>query len=544
MVGIRQHWYVILLALLFATAMIYLIPGMNQPVNVYDEGIIAYSAVRVMEGQVPYRDFWSIYSPGQFYGLALVFKTFGTTILVERLWDTTMRALISVAAFMLVLQLISSWATKRVALLSAIVAWATITIWVAYYSFSSRFHWVFYGYPVFPAFAFCLFSILCLSIYFENIRARWLVFGGVLLGVAALFRHDFALYAFFGEGLALFLFARLRTAFASTSLNLRDRISLVVRIIAPFVIGVLVIVLPVVIYFVKLTPMNELVYNLFIFPMVSFPRFRSLPFPTWFNLPNSLAFYMPFMVYFVGGAIAFIQLRRFCITYALSILMLVVFGLLSFNQARIRSDLIHTVAFFLPALILISLFLAGISQRERRPMASRVLSSLALLSLVLLVMGPLTDRIALLQNDNLMYPEITHGLKRSQTAIVGKEMAFAVHYIQDRTSPQEKIYVGNSSHDRIFVNEPIIYFLAERGSASRYHELHPGVATTAPVQMEIATDLEKYQVKYLVLSNRFDGMREPNESAISSGVNILDNYIAIHYLPEVRYGPYAIWRRR
>ena len=49
--------------LLFIVAFVYMLPGTNQSVNIYDEGIVVYSAVRVMEGHVPYRDFWSIYSP-------------------------------------------------------------------------------------------------------------------------------------------------------------------------------------------------------------------------------------------------------------------------------------------------------------------------------------------------------------------------------------------------------------------------------------------------------------------------------------------------
>src|SRR5437879_3682485 len=105
----RRAWLIIgLCVLLFVVAFAYLVPGINQPVNIYDEGIIAYSAVRVAHGDVPYRDFWSIYSPGQFYVLAAAFKVFGSTILVERVWDTATRALLAVMAFLLVARL-TSW---------------------------------------------------------------------------------------------------------------------------------------------------------------------------------------------------------------------------------------------------------------------------------------------------------------------------------------------------------------------------------------------------------------------------------------------------
>ena len=63
--------------ILFVVALAYLQIGTFLPLNVYDEGIIAFGAVRVMDGQIPYRDFWTQYSPGQLYVLAGLFQVFG-----------------------------------------------------------------------------------------------------------------------------------------------------------------------------------------------------------------------------------------------------------------------------------------------------------------------------------------------------------------------------------------------------------------------------------------------------------------------------------
>jgi len=60
--------------------------------NVYDEGLIVFGAQRVLEGDIPYRDFWTLYAPGQFYAVAGLFKLFGSSVLVERLWDAAVRA--------------------------------------------------------------------------------------------------------------------------------------------------------------------------------------------------------------------------------------------------------------------------------------------------------------------------------------------------------------------------------------------------------------------------------------------------------------------
>ena len=50
----------------------------------YDEGILLQGAVRILHGQVPYRDFFSFYTPGGYYLYATLFKMFGTSIVVAR----------------------------------------------------------------------------------------------------------------------------------------------------------------------------------------------------------------------------------------------------------------------------------------------------------------------------------------------------------------------------------------------------------------------------------------------------------------------------
>jgi hypothetical protein len=49
----------------------------------YDEGIVLLGADRVLRGDVPYRDFWTLYGPATFYLPAAAFRLFGETVLVE-----------------------------------------------------------------------------------------------------------------------------------------------------------------------------------------------------------------------------------------------------------------------------------------------------------------------------------------------------------------------------------------------------------------------------------------------------------------------------
>src|SRR5216683_3066496 len=49
-----------------------------------DEGILLQGGQRILDGQIPYRDFFSFYTPGSFYFTALLFKIFGNSIVVAR----------------------------------------------------------------------------------------------------------------------------------------------------------------------------------------------------------------------------------------------------------------------------------------------------------------------------------------------------------------------------------------------------------------------------------------------------------------------------
>src|SRR5258708_12841576 len=66
--------------------------GMDRNLAVYDEGLILTGAMRVAAGDIPHRDFYANYGPGQFYAIAGLFKLFGEYAIAERAYDTLVRA--------------------------------------------------------------------------------------------------------------------------------------------------------------------------------------------------------------------------------------------------------------------------------------------------------------------------------------------------------------------------------------------------------------------------------------------------------------------
>src|SRR5262249_16610689 len=116
---------------LFLIAALAMLLGMDHTLGLYDEGVILTGAMRAAAGDVPHAGFYTNYGPGIFYALALLFRIFGESVWVERLYDTAMRAGIVVLTY----HLVASVATRRIALIVAVGSF----LWLLGIGF--------YGYP-------------------------------------------------------------------------------------------------------------------------------------------------------------------------------------------------------------------------------------------------------------------------------------------------------------------------------------------------------------------------------------------------------------
>ncbi len=85
-------------------------------------------------------------------------------------------------------------------------------------------------------------------------------------------------------------------------------------------------------------------------------------------------------------------------------------------------------------------------------------------------------------------------------------------------------------------------FLADRRSPTIYQELRPGVATTLAVQQEIVDRIRGANAEHIVCVAVWEPC-EPNQSAVSSGITYLDDYIRARYEPCSERGAYRIYRK-
>src|SRR5438445_11969167 len=93
--------------LLFVVSFAYLAVFRHYSSLEPDEGIVLQGAERIMRGEVPYRDFFSFYTPGSFYLVALLFRFLGDSLVVARMSLAVAGAACSVITYLLALRVCS-----------------------------------------------------------------------------------------------------------------------------------------------------------------------------------------------------------------------------------------------------------------------------------------------------------------------------------------------------------------------------------------------------------------------------------------------------
>src|SRR6187455_3094361 len=80
--GRRLEWFCTLL--LVALAFYYWLLYFNRATNLLDEGSTAAQAMRIVNGELIYRDFFTVVTPGSYYTIAWLFRLFGESLMLLR----------------------------------------------------------------------------------------------------------------------------------------------------------------------------------------------------------------------------------------------------------------------------------------------------------------------------------------------------------------------------------------------------------------------------------------------------------------------------
>jgi len=534
---IKNYWQAILVGI--AAVAYFLAPAFRDAVSVQDEGFAVYGASRVLHGDVPYRDFLIEYPPGIFYLLAAVFKIFGTTLVVERLCDVSIRIIIALIIYVIARRL-SSHLLGLASCASAVLLLGSCG---------------FYGYAVFPAVAFSLSSALALMLFMEHGKPIWLLVSGSLTGLTAVFRHDFGLYTFVPAVFVLTLFC------LSTPTRV-SRSKAVASAWIYYVLGTALVVGPVLAFLAMTVPERDLWFDLIDYHITLDHKVSALPIPAafpnlgtfiaeqriltyllmikreWLPFYSSLLIYVSFLVLFTSAIFGMINRGARYTHRTWSGLLITLIGLLYYCQPWNRNDHIHRV----PTLLISSIVLVVIvSKKDHLNTLVRVIvAALVIVNFLVNVYDPL------LRWRRSVTRKVEPPCNLEKAPYLRCDIPNqreAVQFIAANVPPNAKIFVGNTQHAQICGYDLMFYFLADRRSGTKFANLLSGVTTRLEVQQQIIRDLNLNRVNWTVLYSGAQNCSEQNESQADSGVHLLDDFIREQFRFVVQHGNYQVWTR-
>lgn len=496
----------------------------DRRIGIYDEGCILQGAALMLTGAVPHRDFYTNYGPGQFAVVAALFKLFGTTALIGRVWDAAARA----AAVALLFAGAKPLAGGRLAAVLGAIAFAFLAALPNVY-----------GYPVFPALAAVLGAALLLRADGTPLRQMG---AGLCLGAATLFRLDI--------GVACLAAGLIAVAGAAWLARRRGDVAGMARVAA----GWLAVVVPMMLWLAAVGALPALWFDVVAFPARNYARMRSLAFPGLREIaadPGLICVLVPPALCALALPAIWRAARRDAVAAAGAIAPLL-FTLVLYAKGWVRISPVHVAAGFTMALLLLAQ-LARLAGRQLGWAAMPVL--LACVAGSLGVAGRrLAGNLAWLAHDAWVRPgdlaagfdtcRPPPGFGRSACMVVPGARAQAIAFVQAHTRPDAAIFVGLPRHDRILANDVAFAFQAARRPATAWYDFNPGLQTSLPVQEAIIGDLRREDPPVAVIEDAFQTWREPNDSGVSSGVFALDAAIAARFRPGGVFGPYAVLVKR
>jgi hypothetical protein len=499
-------------------------------VGPHDEGLVLSAAWRVAEGQLPWRDFWWNYGPGQPVLLGAVWAVLGPSLL----WWRILRVLAGAGVAVLAWRLARRWGgDPRWAAAAGVAAGAAM------------------AWPLTPnPNAFALVPGLGAVL----LAPRRPGAAGGLAALAAWLRPELGLACALGAaweargargreaeaGRAPAGAAEARgawgreaeagrapagTAEARGARGLDAGAGGAVRLLAVAAAGTLALFTP----FVVAAP-GRFAEDLTGFLAVQ--DLQRLPFPLALSADPNKLLEGAFPALLLAGAAACVAVRR----APAALLPLGAAGLLYLLG---RADEFHLV----PLAVAVAIAAAGAGARTRAAGSRAWPLVLGAVLAVIALHGVERQAVRALNPPALAPVPGGVGDGVRTTAADAAALRRLVPAIRATRRP---VFVAPPRFDRVSVGNPLLQVLLRRPNPTRYDVMQPGVVTTAEVQRELRGDLAATRPRPLVVRWLAPAARrrEPNGSARSSGVTLLDDWIAATYEPWLRAGDYAVLRPR
>ncbi len=462
-----------------------------------DEGTLIDGAVRITEGQVPFRDFFEVMGPGTFYWLAMFFKLFGTTWIATR---------ISLIVTLVVTALLIYFLTRRLRT-GFEAAPALFCLAISFPPWPSVSHHA-------VANLFALLSFAILVSWIDKRRGMMLFICGVMAGLTTCVMQPKGLLLFISFVVILWGLCRKELSYRSS--------------IAGLIAGYLAVGLSVFLLFWSARALPDMLYANLIWPLSSYGSVNAVPYGLnlgeyWDAWATSLK---PVISTAGGVCAASLLAVPFLVVMTLP-LFLIFFGLrqrsLAFNRVTLpywvagsalwlseihRKDLTHLV-YGSPLLIILCFYLF---RRQRRGFSLSALKFVAMCAILLAALNSLVAGSAQTQTDT----------RRGMVYTFGHDAI--IDFLNARVAPGEDIF--------IYPYRPLYYFFAAARNPTRFSILMYHYNTDSQLH-EVVRSLEQSHVRNVLWDTVTGGdniqAHFPAYKAPSPAELIIEPFLTEHY---------------
>jgi hypothetical protein len=506
-------------AFLFSIA--YLLVIYNKELPNLDESWILTMSDRVLRNDIPYRDFFTLTSPGSIYLNAWVFQTFGTSIIVERVMTLILACLGTASIYLLARLGMGFFYSLSASLL--FLAWQFPFFFQASYSWYAN------------VLSICAFIVMGLTIQSQGNGHKKLILVGALCSLCFLFKQNvgaftlIAIALYFPAERILFdrrtkrrlLFPLFPTCFGFAEIKalVKKNAMLFVGFVIPTVICAYA--------FHSKGALTDFVQGVFVIPLQNTQEYHT-PYEALTRLTDKrIMMYMPHFMMLVtfGVFIKRFRLASLRDSDRFPLLMALATVFMHFSTYP-RGDFIHIVFSLWPSIVLLvywtqqsTAFIASNWPVTSRPL--RFLPSFELklrdICVVVLACIPLmiflihrTEKNISIERDLAeIHADRGQGIygNRSEVSELNQMIAFV------------ESYPDCSGSDVVFSTTPLLYFLTKRENPTPYDYI---LAGNGPVgyEKDILEFLENQRPCMIVIDTIFT-----DYYPIAEDWNIIERYI-------------------
>ncbi|MDR3707766.1 MAG: hypothetical protein P4L33_05675 [Capsulimonadaceae bacterium] len=499
----------------------------NAFISLFEGGGYLSGARRILDGQVPYRDFFLMYSPLRYYWAAFLLKATPSPIDAQWLFYDSLNFASAIAAYLTVRQFTQS---KALQLLAPVAAFT----WCAG---SER--------MIFP-----LACVLLAALARRTGRETAMVGAGVAAALAGFTLQDLLPYT--AAPVVVWLVVLLLIARNDAD---SAGAAKVVKLGGAFIGGIAAGTLPIVAAMAATHSLSAFVRDVYVIPMrhynelplTSFPKLTAMPEAApdgslWDRVPggkliiwslNTLPFFFVPLVSLAAAGLSLSALaaRRNRDAAAASLLVALL-GLGLFRAVMMRPDLPHLHGNALPAALsaigLLDILALTLSRRGGvvGKLGVLAVSAACVGMLFFLLYSPLKD----LKRHAVTY-QVEAGMRPRTTMDKWPQTSQVIEFVAKHSAPSDKVFYASTI--------PFLYVLTNRNNPTRYDYFDPIIA--GEVEGDALRSLNADPPRYCVIEERQPLWKR--EFGRDFAVNI-QRWIAGRYTPVQRYNDFVIYGRK